>query len=313
MSRCLRIVRYLFRMFPPVLVPLGFLSFVSTYFALQALAGRRELLFEWAGMAGALTTVLWMLFVRFLDDLADATSDIRLGRAGDPRYRDRPIVTGEVTIGDIRIMALTTAGLILALNLSAGSALMFHGAAVGLGITWLGFKWFFIPVLARNPTPLMFLGRKSLSVLMGIYAILVFMKNGRLDDVGGWMWPLCLAPAAEVAAWETARKIRLPEDETAYDTYSKVLGWRRAALLPPFFLFIAVLCLVPAALTIGLGWSFPAILVLALVLVIGASLRFRLRPTRAGANLRPYVEVFGAVAHAGMAVALSLAYGWGRP
>jgi hypothetical protein len=37
------------------------------------------------------------------------------------------------------------------------------------------------------------------------------------------------------AAWELSRKIRVPEDETSYRTYSKVLGWKVASRfsLPP--------------------------------------------------------------------------------
>src|SRR5439155_732003 len=62
-----------------------------------------------------------------------------------------------------------------------------------------------------------------------------------------WVLLVLLAPVASVAAWETARKIRIPEDETDYGTYSKLLGWRLAALLPAGFIAAGVACLAPVA------------------------------------------------------------------
>jgi len=108
-----------------------------------------------------------------------------------------------------------------------------------------------------------------------------------------------------VAAWETARKIRIPEDETDYGTYSKLLGWRLAALLPAGFVAAAVACLVPIAIAARLDWKYPSALVIAAAIAIGACLRFRLAPTRARADLRRYVEIFGVVANGGLVVALA--------
>jgi len=114
---------------------------------------------------------------------------------------------------------------------------------------------------------------------------------------------------ASVAAWETARKIRIPNDETEYGTYSKQLGWRRAALLPAAFVAGAVACLVSVAVAVRLEWWYPAALGVAAAVAIGSCVRFRMGPTRARANLRPYVEVFGVVAYVGLVVALAVAHG----
>ena len=43
----------------------------------------------------------------------------------------------------------------------------------------------------------------------------------------------------------------------------------------------------------------------AAAIAIGACLRFRLAPTRARADLRRYVEIFGVVANGGLVVALA--------
>lgn len=310
MSRAGRVVRYLWVMFPPaVLVPMGMAQFLSLYFALQALGGSAPLRVGWRGAVGATSTVLWMLLVRLQDDLADADADVRLGLAGDPRYRDRPIVKGEITRAELRGMFVAGALLLFGLNLAFGWSAMLAACAGGAAITWLGFRWFFIPALAHHPTPLAYLARKSLTILVGVYVVGAYVDDFGPAALSGWVVPLLLAPCAGVAAWETARKIRIPEDETEYGTYSKVLGWRRAALLPVAFLALALACLAPVAYAAGAGWAFPAALGTVTAVAVGACLRFRLAPTRARAHLRPYTELFGAVAYLGLIVALGLRHG----
>jgi hypothetical protein len=305
-----RAFRYLNTMFPPAtLVPMGAAKFLSIYFALQALAGMGPLRLGAPATLGAATTVLWMLLVRLQDDITDAPADVRLGRAGDPRYRSRPIVTGEITLSELRSLRLVAVGLLVALNVAFGGTVTILAFAGGTAITWLGFQWFFIPALARNPTPLAYLARKALTVLFGLYATAVFIDAFRPAGLTLWVVPLVLAPCAEVAAWEAARKIRVPDDETEYGTYSKVLGWRAAALLPVIFVSLALVCLLPVVQAAGVRWMFSVALTGAGALAVGACLRFRLAPTRQRANLRPYMELFGAVAHGGLVLALAIGRG----
>src|SRR5439155_1595451 len=157
--------------------------------------------------------------------------------------------------------------------------------------------------------PLAYLPRKVLTVLFGLYACAVYRDEfGRLVPTL-WVLLVLLAPVASVAAWETARKIRIPEDETDYGTYSKLLGWRLAALLPAGFIAAGVACLAPVAVAARLDWRYVAALVSAAAIAIGACLRFRLAPTRARADLRRYVEGFGVVANGGLVVALAAQHG----
>src|SRR5438067_703270 len=160
-----------------------------------------------------------------------------------------------------------------------------------------------------RPSPLAYLARKVLTVLFGLYACAVYRDEfGRLVPTL-WVLLVLLAPVASVAAWETARKIRIPEDETDYGTYSKLLGWRLAALLPAGFIAAGVACLAPVAVAARLDWRYVAALVSGAAIAIGACLRFRLAPTRARADLRRYVEGFGVVANGGLVVALAAQHG----
>jgi len=310
MTRVTRWVRYVNAMFPPaVLVPMGTAQFLSLYLGLQALTGIAPLHLGWRAAVGVATTVLWMLLIRLQDDITDAATDIRLGRAGDPRYENRPVVRGEITPHELRIMAAVTLGALVALNTLRGQAAMLLALIFGLGVTWLGFRWFFITALARNPTPLAYLGRKALTILFGVYACAVYWDAfGPLRPTGPIVL-LLLAPIASVAAWETARKIRIPEDETEYGTYSKQLGWRSAALLPALFVATAAACLMTVTAVARVDWWYPMALGAAAAIAIGACVLFRVSPSRSRANLRRYVEVFGAVANVGLVVALTTARG----
>ena len=44
----------------------------------------------WASVRGIATVALFLLLMRLYDELKDAETDMQLGRAGDPLYRDRP-------------------------------------------------------------------------------------------------------------------------------------------------------------------------------------------------------------------------------
>jgi 4-hydroxybenzoate polyprenyltransferase len=304
-----RLARYLLVMFPPVLGALGAAAFFSIWLGLQALAGSTPLRVGLHGAVGTLTAPLWMLLVRLLDDLHDAPADLRLAQAGDPRYRDRPTVTGAITLGEIRALALGTAGAILVLNLLPGSPAMALAGPVALLLTWLAFRWFFIPGLARNPGPLAYLARKSLAVLVGIYALVAFRDRWPGGAIGALAVPLILAPIFEVAAWEIARKIRLPADETTYPTYSRLLGWRRAALAPGLFAGAAAGCLLAVGAGAAVGAGYQVVVVGAALVVVAAGLRLRLGPTPARARLEPVARLFAALAHGGLVVALVLRHG----
>jgi 4-hydroxybenzoate polyprenyltransferase len=304
-----RAARYVNVMFPPaVLVPVGLVQFFSVYLALEALAGLAPLPVSGRALVGAGATILWTLLIRIDDDLTDASHDARMAAAGDPRYRTRPTVTGAITRRELRGLQAATLGLFLGVNLLWGGWAMRLASTAGYGVTWLGFRWFFIRPLARNPSPLAHLARKILTALFGLYAVAVFVDGGGAP-LTWWTVPLLLAPCAGVAAWETARKIRVPQDETAYWTYSRAVGWRTAAWLPALFVTLSAGCLLPLSGAVELGAWYPAVLIAAAVAVVAAALRFRVRPTAAHARLGDVAQLYGLVAHAGFAVGLIVRHG----
>lgn len=304
-----RAARYIHVMFPPtVLVPVGLVQFFSVYLGLEALAGLAPLPVSGRALLGAGATILWTLLIRIDDDLTDAAHDARMAAAGDPRYRTRPTVTGAITRRELRGLQAATLGLFLGINLVWGGWAMRLASIAGYGITWLGFRWFFIGALTRDPPPLAHLARKILTALFGLYALGVFVDEAA-GAITWWTAPLVLAPCAGVAAWEAARKIRLPQEETDYWTYSRALGWRAAALLPAVFVTISVGCLLPLSRAAGLGPWYPAVLVAAAAVVVAATLRLRMHPTAAHARLGGIAQLYGVVAHGGFAIGLIVRHG----
>lgn len=310
MSRTSRLFRYVAVMFPPGShLPQALALFAAIYCSLQALAGIEPLRFGWSTALGAGSVVIALLLVRLYDDVRDAPSDVQLGRAGDPRYVARPTVTGLVSVPEVRWLVVALSLAVAMLNLAWGGPRTRIAILVGFAITWLAFRWFFLPILAGKAVPLATLARKSLTILVTGYVVAVFADEWNPPQLSAWAWLLVLAPCFEAAAWEVSRKIRAPGDETDYGTYSKVLGPRRAATLAVCFVALALFCLLPVARVTGLGWVYPAALLGAALVVAVASARFMWRPTRGRANLRPYAELFGVVANGGLAAALCLRHG----
>ncbi|MBI3268952.1 MAG: hypothetical protein HYZ53_08015 [Planctomycetes bacterium] len=309
--RALRLLSYLNAMFPPaVLVPAAIGNFLAVHFALQALAAPAvALTLTWRMALGALSSVLFMLLMRVYDELKDADTDLELARAGDPRYTDRPVVTGKVTLADLRALRWGVTAVLFAANAALAHPVPIAAFAVSFLMTWLSFKWFFCPAISRNLL-LAFVTHNPLSIVLGAYVVAVYAAD---FGAAGLSWEqvalLLVGMWAPVAAWETSRKVRVPEDETVYPTYSKLLGWRVAALVPAGFLILSVATLVPVASAAGLGRGFEAGLAAAAGLGVAACVLFRLAPTRRRANLRPYVELYAVVATVGLAAALAIERG----
>lgn len=309
LSRIRRILSFLNRMFPPfLLVPVGLLKFLSIYLTLQALEGQTPLHLGWRGMLGALSLILFMLLLRVYDELKDVETDLRLGRAGDPRYKDRPIVTGAVTVADLQALRWTVTLLLIGVNLPMGFPLPFAAFATAFLITWISFHWFFCPAISRSLL-LAFATHNPMTLVLSGYIVAIHVAERGSQGLGPTTGLLLLGSWLPIAAWEISRKIRIPEEETEYATYSKILGWKRASLLPALLIAASTACWIPVLLRCGLEWT-PGVVLLLLTLVpVGACLRFRLAPTSAGANLRPWIEAYEAAVVLGVVANLLLRYG----
>jgi 4-hydroxybenzoate polyprenyltransferase len=314
-SRVGRLWLYLKTMFPPAfMVPSAAVHVLVLDWGLQALAGQAPLR---VGLRAALlagVVLMFMLLMRVYDELKDVETDLRLGRAGDPRYKDRPVVTGAVQVADVVLLKNAALALLVLCALPLRHPLPLVTFAVALLLVWLSSRWFFCAPISRSLL-LAFVTHNPLSLAFSAVVVASFAGEFGPDALGPLTAPLLVGVWAPVAAWETSRKVRTPAEETAYQTYSKVLGLNVAALVPGMFVVVSAICLTAVARGAGLGWAYPAVTAAAALLVALACLLLRVRPTPARARaLRPVVEGYALVVNVGLVAALAWRHGvdWAR-
>ena len=296
-------------MVPPyTIVPIGLIKFSAAYFCLQAIAGLRPMRMGWRAWVGAASLVLVLVLMRVYDEIKDAESDIRLGKAGDPRYKDRPLVRRAISVADMVVLRRVVTTLLIVANLSLVNPIPIMAFVVLFVVLWLSSKWFFSPSIA-NSLLLAFATHNPITLVMGAYIGGIFVGDFGIEQLHPTAGLLLVALWLPVAAWETARKVRIPEDETDYETYSKVLGWKTAALVPAGFVVATIACLLPVAHRAGLPWVFDAVLVMAGTIPIGGCIAFRIAPSRTRARLQPLAEMFAAAVDVSLLLALGFTHG----
>jgi 4-hydroxybenzoate polyprenyltransferase len=238
---------------------------------------------ETARAAAAVFTVA--LVLRLMDELKDRDVDRAL-------FPSRPLPSGRVRVSDI-VACLGLAVLAwVALHVGSGPAAL--SAAAVLAYALLMFRWFFAPGWMRPRLLATLATHTPVVPLMLLHLAVLFATSGAC---GGRLRPAAVALLVgqywgAVFAWEIARKIRAPEEEGDYVTYSRRLGRGGAVVLAGAAQSVSVAA--GAALTVSAGLR-PAALV---VLLGGLSLcgfayaRFLLRPVPAHSRLQPFAEAF---------------------
>lgn len=302
-----RLVLYLGQMFPlQQMVPYAAFHFLAIWLTLQALANFPSVRVTWTAPLGVTTVLLFLLLMRLYDELKDAATDLALGRSGDPLYRDRVLVTGAVRIEDIKLLrwAVTVALVVLnVLNLWLGARWATLAFLVLFGVSWLSFHWFFWPAVSRHLV-LAFVTHNPIALLLGAYVVALFADMFGVDRVDGRAALLLIGLWLPMAAWETSRKIRAPEDETTYSTYSRVLGWKTAALLPAAFSIGSAIALVIIGMQARLGPAFSVVIAAACGVVVWRCALFRAAPSRRHADLKPWAMLYATVTNVGLVVAV---------
>jgi 4-hydroxybenzoate polyprenyltransferase len=290
-------------MFPlEQMVPYAALHFFAIWFTLQALAALPVVRVTWTALIGVCSVTLFLLLMRLYDELKDAATDIALGRAGDPLYRDRVLVTGAVRLEDVKLLRWMVTAALVILNLRPNLTWGHLAFWVVFGVMWLSFNWFFWPRMSRYLLAA-FVTHNPISLLLGGYIVALFADRFGADRVIGAV-PLLVGLWLPMAAWETSRKVRAPEDETTYQTYSRVLGWKVAGLLPAVFVAGSAIALVLTGSRAGFGPVFTAAIAAAAAVVAVRCAMFRLAPSTRTANLKPWAMLYATVANAGLVIAV---------
>ncbi len=214
-----RILVYLNEMFPLPSFAASVLTAVAvqlTYLRLYGVRHSSILMLVIPGVVLAFVSLL----IRVMDEFKDYQDDLT-------NFPERPLPSGRVLPADLRALGFFCVFMVIFLSLSSITLLIW--AFVILGFTYLMLKWFFIEEEMRKSLPLAFISHHPIVIFNFTYLILACTEISPSVTFShiGHILPVCLI----FTNWEMVRKIRAPEQENAYTTYSKILGPRFAIII----------------------------------------------------------------------------------
>lgn len=294
-----RLWRYVVEMYPlHVNVPYSFMSYFGYFLLLGALFGGRTLVVTPEALMGALTLAAFTLLLRVFDEFKDYEHDVRL-------FPHRPLPSGRVKHRDLILLAWALVALMVGLNGAIGG-IGLAGFALLLGFGLLMLKFFFLPELHRRSLLLTLLTHNPVAIVSQLYILATYLQicGQPLSAVPATAWAAIVMLWMPVLAWETARKIRAPEQEDDYVTYSRIFGTRRAPLVPMMAIGVSSALALWLGSVARLGYIYDAVVMGAAAFSVGGLGRFSVRPIPSFSKLRPFAEAYGLALYVAMIAAL---------
>lgn len=198
-------------------------------------------------LAGGLTVFCALLFLRIADDFKDEELDKRL-------FPKRPFPSGRVTRKDLQILLAVDLAVMITANIVFVNPVSLHWFWALMIYMILMCLWFFQKKRIQKNLLLALITHNPCMLLMNYYILSITCERYGLP-LGTWDF-FCINlmlyfPALE---FEISRKIKRPEDENDYVTYSKVLGF------PGSVLFLLGASFIELAATEYIAWLyFPRI------------------------------------------------------
>ena len=160
------------------------------------------------------------LLIRIMDEFKDYQDDLT-------NFPERPLPSGRVKKSDLKALAFGCVMLVIFLSLTSKQLLIW--ALITLVFTFLMLKWFFIEDIMRKSLPLAFITHHPIVLFNFVYLVIACMQ---MNPVVTTEYIYLILPVCFIFTnWEVVRKIRAPEQETSYTTYSKIFGPRPAILI----------------------------------------------------------------------------------
>ncbi len=206
------------------------------------------------------TVFSFLFWLRIADDFKDYELDLRL-------FNTRPLPSGRVHKKDLAVFI----GLLIAFTLIINYLYMPNFIFCLILYTYgsLMAVWFFQKHKIAKSLPLALVTHNPVQILMNIYIIsfTVIKYNVRPVDLMNVL--ACFTLYFPALIWEVSRKIRAPQEETEYVTYSKLFGYKQSVN------FVFIVTWIDIITNFILVWNLNKLSVLALlVLVLWMSLKF---------------------------------------
>jgi 4-hydroxybenzoate polyprenyltransferase len=296
-----RLLHYLSTTYNPLLtLPASVLSFYGLYFSARLLFGAGGPAVTLASALGMLSLFFFLLFLRLSDEIKDYDTDKVL-------FPQRPVPSGKVRLRDVRILWWIALGLLVLLNATPLNFNPFF--AVILLYALLMYFYFFLRNVISRSLILALLTHNPVMYLFQIYVILLLGREYPLNVMFPEAFLLSVLFYLPGLVWEMGRKIRAREEETEYETYSKVFGRPLACLFPVLGAGLMLALLIYYSGPLGLSaWLIVAACVVFAGLVLTAAL-FLARVLKKGAWLKQAVQVYILAFNAGLLADLLIRHG----
>lgn len=211
-----RLVIYFKEMYPPLSrFFVSMLIFLQVYFLLLLNHGVNDFQIGHEEIIGVTTIFVFLLLLRIADDFKDFKTD-------HVNFPNRALPSGKVFKKDLVVVIVLAILLVFILNLfymhNIGwfLFLFIYGALMSV--------WFFQRHKIQPQLILALITHNPVQFVLNFYVISFVVHKYNLPF---WSWQSILVAFTmyfPVLFWEVSRKIRAPEQETQYNTYSKVMG-----------------------------------------------------------------------------------------
>ena len=198
---------------------LGGIVFFEIYFIILLNNGVTSFKISVAEFIGGFTVFSFLCWLRIADDFKDYELDCRL-------FKERPLPSGRVTKKDLGIFVGALIAVTVLMNVIFMNNIPFFVFLYVYGT--LMSLWFFSKKKIQKSLPLALVTHNPVQMIMNIYIISFTCIKYGLKSLTLTTVLAAFTLYFPALIWEVSRKIKAPEDETEYVTYSKLFGYKKA-------------------------------------------------------------------------------------
>ena len=231
-----RLHAYFAEMHPlPRNVLVGYILAAELYLLTVIVGGRTVGRIGIAEATLGLTLFVFLLNLRIADDFKDLATDRTL-------FPDRTLPSGRTKKSDLIAVLVVADVVVVALNVIFVRNHIVFAILIAYGV--LMSFWFFQRYRIQRSLILAVVTHNPVQLIMNLYVITYACTRYDIPLLSWNNLLILVTLYFPGLVWEVARKVRAPEDETEYVTYSKLFGLRRMVV------FVAGIMLIDVVTTI---------------------------------------------------------------
>ena len=200
---------------------LGFIVAMEIYFIVLLNQGVNSFSLGIQEIILGFTVFSFLCWLRIADDFKDYELDCRL-------FAHRPLPSGRVTKKDLGIFVSLLITFTLAVNFIFMPRIHFIFCLILYTYGSLMAVWFFQKHKIQKSLPMALVAHNPVQLILNIYIISFAIIKYDLQIWNLYNLMAIFTLYFPALIWEITRKIRAPEEETEYVTYSKLFGYKKA-------------------------------------------------------------------------------------